>query len=135
MVNPKRWKQRYQNFHKAYVLLTDGVSLGSYDALQEAGLIQTFQFTFELAWKTMKDYLELAGFDIVSPRDTIKQAFQAGYISDGQIWLEALDKRNMMSHMYDQAIAQEAILRIKTQYYPLITEIHDFFGKLLETEA
>jgi nucleotidyltransferase substrate binding protein (TIGR01987 family) len=97
MVNKIRWKQRFQNFERAYTRRSDGVELKNYDSLQEAGLIQTFEFTFELGWKTLKDYLELLGFDASSPRDVIKQAFQAGFVSNGHLWLDALDKRNLMS--------------------------------------
>jgi nucleotidyltransferase substrate binding protein (TIGR01987 family) len=126
MVNKLRWKQRYQNYEKAYARLSEGILLDNYDSLQEAGLIQTFEFTFELGWKTLKDYLELLGFDAVSPRDVIKQAFQAGYISDGHLWLDALDKRNLMAHLYDEHIAQEVLNSIKTKYYALLQELNSF---------
>jgi len=126
MVNEIRWKQRFQNFAKAYDRLSEGVKLESYDSLQEAGLIQTFEFTFELGWKTLKDYLELSGFDAASPRDVIKQAFQAGFISNGHLWLDALDKRNLMSHIYDENIAQEVLMAIKNKYYALLQELYGF---------
>ena len=127
MVNADRWKQRFQNFDKAFKLLEEGVARKDYDALQEAGIIQTFEFTFELAWKTLKDYLELMGFNATSPRETIKLAFQAQYISDGHGWLDALDKRNLMSHIYQEEIAQEAISNIKSKYFILLQELHTFF--------
>jgi nucleotidyltransferase substrate binding protein (TIGR01987 family) len=132
MVNEIRWKQRFQNFDKAYKRLSEGVELNNYDTLQEAGLIQTFEFTFELGWKTLKDYLELLGFDISSPRDVIKQAFQAGYISNGHLWLDALDKRNLMSHIYDENIAQEVLMSIKDKYFVLMKELHSFLSSKID---
>ncbi len=132
MVNEIRWKQRFQNFEKAYKKLSEGVEYASYDSLQEAGLIQTFEFTFELGWKTLKDYLELLGYDAGSPRDVIKQAFQAGYISNGHLWLDALDKRNLMAHIYDENIAQEVLMSIKDKYFILMKELHDFLSSKID---
>lgn len=132
MVNEIRWKQRFQNYKKAYTKLSEGIELDSYDSLQEAGLIQTFEFTFELGWKTLKDYLELLGFDAGSPRDVIKQAFQAGYISNGHLWLDAMDKRNLMSHIYDENIAQEVLMSIKDKYFVLMKELYDLLSSKID---
>lgn len=80
-----RWKQRFQNYEKAYLRLKEGAEMLSCDPsnfLMQAGLIQMFEFTFELAWKVMKDFLESEGFQVASPKSTIRQAFQSGYISN-----------------------------------------------------
>ncbi|MDN5323645.1 MAG: hypothetical protein PWQ67_2099, partial [Clostridia bacterium] len=87
------------------------------------GLIQCFEYTFELAWKTMKDYLEQEGFDIKSPRKTIQTAFQIQLITDGHAWIDALEKRNLMAHTYDEAKAQEAEELIREKYYTIINEL------------
>lgn len=86
-----RWKQRFQNFEKAFIFLKKGVELGKYDDLQRAGLVQSFEFTFELAWKTLKDYLEKQGLEVPYPREVIKSAFSTHLIVDGSLWIEMLD--------------------------------------------
>lgn len=69
---------------------------------EEAGIIQTFEFTFELGWETLKDLLEAEGYAPKTPRETIKQAFQISFITNGEMWLDALEKRNVLSHAYDE---------------------------------
>jgi len=118
-----RWKQRFQNFEKAFKKLHQAVDLGEYSELERAGLIQTFEFTFELAWKTLKDILEFEGFEVKSPRETIKQAFQTGYIKDGEGWLDVLAKRNLMSHTYDDEVSEEVSDLIQNHYYFLMAEL------------
>ncbi|MBP1970666.1 nucleotidyltransferase substrate binding protein (TIGR01987 family) [Virgibacillus natechei] len=75
--------------------------------------------TFELACKVLKDYLEAKGYVIKSPRETLKQAFQNGLIEDGHAWIDALSKRNLTTHTYDEALADKFILEIKQIYAPL----------------
>lgn len=78
-----RWKQRFQNFDKAFRRLQQGIRIFEKDPdniLMQAGLIQMFEFTFELSWKVLKDFLESEGFTVQSPKSTIRQAFQCGYI-------------------------------------------------------
>ena len=96
-----RWKQRFSNYEKAFGELSAAVARGSYDKLSQAGLIQMFELVFELAWKTLKDKLEYDGLKANSPRDTIKIAFQNSYIQNGELWIEALDNRNLLAHTYD----------------------------------
>jgi nucleotidyltransferase substrate binding protein (TIGR01987 family) len=79
-----RWKQRFENFEKAYKRLQEVIDTPELNELERNGLIQRFEFTVELAWKTLKDFLNAEGFDIKSPKETIRQAFQSGYIGDGK---------------------------------------------------
>lgn len=118
-----RWKQRLRNFQKVMIQLEDGVKLQHYSNLEKAGLIKTVEFTFELAWKTLKDLLESEGYDLKSPRIVIKQAFKSGYIDDGDSWLELLEKRNYLTHSYDDIQTNEAIVMIKEKYYPLLLKL------------
>ncbi len=74
-----RWKQRFQNFEKVFLFLKKGKELGAYDELQGAGLVQSFEFTFELAWKTLKDYLQEQGLAVQYPREIIKQSVLKKY--------------------------------------------------------
>lgn len=80
-----RWKQRFQNFEKAFKLLEQTTPIDAPSIAERAGLIQFFEMIFELAWKLLKDFLEEEGFVVKSPRDTVKQAFQAEYIKDGHV--------------------------------------------------
>jgi nucleotidyltransferase substrate binding protein (TIGR01987 family) len=113
-----RWQQRFENFCKALIKLKSACERDEYSELEQAGLIQTFEFCFELGWKTLKDLLFYEGFDAKSPRDVIRQAFEVEYLSenDTEIWLDALDKRNLFSHTYDEEIAGEAVKLITGSY-------------------
>ena len=91
--------------------------------MERAGLIQFFEISFELAWKTLKDMLIYEGYDVNSPKSTLKQAFANGTIADGELWLKALDGRNLFSHTYDNELAEEAIDLIKKTYSPLLFDL------------
>lgn len=118
-----RWKQRFSNYAKALSQLNEFMEQGELNKFEQQGLIQCFEYTFELAWKTMKDYLESEGFTVPSPRSAIQRAFQAGLIQDGHLWIDALEKRNLMAHTYDEALAQEAINLIRNHYYPVLVAL------------
>lgn len=120
MSNQERWLQRLQNLNKAYRRLQDACAKPEYTELEIAGLVQTYEFTFELAWKTLKDRLLFEGYEVNSPREVIKKAFEMGIIAGVDQWLEALDSRNLFSHTYDNAIAQEAVEAIKTKLEPML---------------
>ena len=124
-----RWKQRFQNFDKAFSMLSEFMAKGDLNKFEEQGLVQCFEYTFELSWKTMKDYLEFSGFSVKSPRETIQTAFQNGMISDGHTWIDALDKRNIMAHTYNETTAREAVDLIRTKYFLLLKQLHDFLEK------
>ena len=82
-----RWKQRFQNYEKAFNRLSRAIEIVRItpdDDLLQSGLVQTYEYTFELAWKTLKDYLEMEGFLLRSPRETIRQGFQSGYITNAE---------------------------------------------------
>lgn len=128
-----RWKQRFQNFDKAFKRLADAILIIRKDpdnVLLQAGLIQTYEFTFELAWKTLKDYLEMEGFTVPSPRATLRPAFQCGYIQQGDVWLKALNDRNLTAHTYDDEIAKEVIADIQQTYYFLLKDLHQWLMEL-----
>lgn len=126
---PLRWEQRFQSFKKAFQQLKKAVKKPRYTALEQAGMTQMFNFTFELAWKTLKNLLEAKGYNLDSPRNTIKQAFQSGYINDADIWLDALEKRNIMAHVYDDMQSRKVISLIKNTYFPLLADVYTFLQK------
>lgn len=123
MTQDIRWKQRFSNFKKATIQLTEFIEKGDLNKFELQGLIQCFEYTFELAWKTMKDYLEFEGYEVKSPRSTIQTAFQTQLITEGHIWIDALEKRNLMAHTYDEEVANQAEELIKINYYPVIREL------------
>ena len=124
-----RWKQRFQNFENAFLFLSKGCKLDVYDELQGVGLIQSFEFTFELGWKTLKDFLQEQGVDVQFPREVIKQAFAAQLIEDGALWIEMLDKRNELSHTYNQEQAKRAIQAVRNSYFQGIEQVYHAMKK------
>lgn len=89
-----RWRERFQNFDKAYHQLQSAINnFEKLNKLEKEGLIQRFEYTFELAWKTMKDYLEAQGIEAKFPRDVVKSAFHYEAIRDGEIWMDMLEKK------------------------------------------
>ncbi|WP_455621853.1 nucleotidyltransferase substrate binding protein [Parabacteroides sp.] len=124
-----RWKQRFRNFDKAFHRLDEAMRILPLDPdnfLLQAGIIQIYEFTFELAWKTLKDYLDSEGFTTPSPKATLRQAFQSGYIQDGDLWLKALNDRNLTSHTYDDVIAMEVVRDIQGHYFYLLKDLHEW---------
>lgn len=120
-----RWKKRFENYKKAVSQLKEFMEKESLNKFEVQGLIQCFEYTFEFAWKTMKDYLEAEGFEVKSPRQTLMTAFQTGLITEGHIWIDALQKRNLMAHTYDESKVIEAEKLIKDQYYAEIVALAD----------
>ena len=123
-----RWKQRFQNFEAAYRLLAEALADGDSELsdLEKEGVVQRFEYTYELAWKTLKDYLEASGLVIapVTPKQVIKEAFAAKLIADGVVWMRMLDHRNLLSHTYDRSVFDAAISAIEADYLPVIGELY-----------
>ena len=93
--------------------------------LERDGVIQRFEYTFELSWKTMKDYLIYNGVQVSLPREVIKQAFHHQLIRDGQVWIDMLEDRNLMAHVYQEQAALIAGKSIRERYAPAIEQIHN----------
>ena len=130
MTNDIRWKQRFQNFDRGLVLLREALENGpsALSALEKEGVIQRFEYTFELSWKTIKDFLEAGGLVInpVTPRQVIKDAFAAKVIGDGQTWIDMLDHRNLLSHTYDFLVFEKAVDAIHARYLPAMESLHEY---------
>ncbi len=118
-----RWKQRFQNLEKAFSSLEKALTKSSISELERAGLIKIYELTFELAWKTLKDYLEDKAILIKYPRDTIKEAFKYELIEDGELWLEMLGNRNLMVHAYDETRAKLAQMLITDKYFEALKQV------------
>ena len=119
-----RWQQRFYNFNKAFKQLERFNEVESLNEMEQQGLIKAFEYTFELAWKTLQDLLKVKGYiDIVGPRPVIEQSFQDGYISDGNGWMRMHKSRNLTSHTYDEQTAEEIIENIRNEYYDLLRNL------------
>lgn len=130
MNSDTRWKQRFQNFDRALVLLREALERGPgvLSNLEKEGVIQRFEYTFELAWKTIKDFLEEGGLIIspLTPRQVLKDAYVAKVLADGQGWIDMLDHRNLLSHTYDFAVFEKAVDAIAARYLPALEDLHEF---------
>ena len=115
-----RWKQRLQNYKKALATLKNATELAAareLTDLEKQGTIQGFEFTFELAWNVMKDYLEEQGITgIIGSKGAVRQAFNKGLIEDGQVWMDMIKDRNLAAHSYDEETAKELIVAITDNY-------------------
>ncbi len=130
-----RWKQRFSNYAKVFQSLTEAVELSrqrELSALEQQGLIQTFKFTHELAWKVLKDYLEYQGVaEIVGSRDASRLAFQNSLVLDGEVWMQMIAARNQTAHTYNLKIAQAVVESILNQFYPAFKQFAQKFDALV----
>ena len=131
-----RWIQRFDNFKRAFAQLAQAAALAKQRKLSELekqGLIQAFECTHELAWNTMKDFLEARGTKekIYGSRDATREAFAAGMIENGEAWMKMIAHRNETSHTYNEEIAEAIAEAILTRY---VTEFEGFQRSFLELE-
>jgi len=128
-----RWMQRFNHFVKALSQLREAVALAQQrplSKLEGQGLIQAFEFTHELAWNTLKDFLEERGVqDMYGSRDVTRQAFKMGLIENGETWMDMIKSRNLTSHTYEEATAAEIVSAIRAAYF---SEFEAFQIKLQE---
>lgn len=128
MPQETRWRYRFTNFSRAYSLLREALedSAQSLNQLEREGVIQRFEFTFELSWNLLKDKLEHDGIILptITPRAIIRQAFQAKLIDDCETWLDMLVDRSLMSRAYDFEKFQAVILRIHTRYLAILDALY-----------
>ena len=122
-----RYIERLKNLENALKRLKEGIEIPNPDTLQIDGILQRFEFTFELSWKTIKDYLEYEGFSekIGSPREIIQQAFKQHIIEDGDGWIKMMLARNSLSHLYDEETSRKIYNEIKEKYVHLINDVVD----------
>lgn len=138
-----RWEQRFSNYVKALHKLSQAVEYIKHNFTDEdepndssdsgfvlneiirEGLIQRFEYTHELAWKTMKDYAFYQGnTNVGGSRDATREAFQLKLVSNGEIWMDMIGSRNKTSHTYNEEIADEIYSKILKEYYPAFLEFH-----------
>ncbi|MCD8513134.1 nucleotidyltransferase substrate binding protein [Nitrincola schmidtii] len=133
-----RWKQRFRNFSRAFSLLREALELqpSQLNQLEKEGIIQRFEYTFELAWKVLKDVMESDGIalDQISPKAVVRQAYSAKYIDNPEVWLNMIGDRNLMSHTYDFTKFEAVINTLRESYLPELEAFyHDLIAKELES--
>ncbi len=122
-----RWQQRFDNFKKALNQLDGAVTLDR----EKQGLIQAFEYTHELAWNTLKDFLEESGNkNIYGFKDTTRLAFHSGLIENGEIWMNMIQSRNQSSHTYNEEVAEEIVTKIINNYYHEFAALNDTLDEL-----
>ena len=121
-----RWKQRFMNYEKALHQLIDAIKTNGenpVDIIKE-GIIQRFEFTHELGWKVLKDYLEYEGYqNINGSRSATREAFNKGIIQNGQSWMDMIEGRNQTVHTYNHSILEIEFNKILKIYSPLFLEL------------
>jgi nucleotidyltransferase substrate binding protein (TIGR01987 family) len=129
-----RWQQRFDNYQRAYAQLASAVELmrsRELSDLEKQGVIQAFEFTWELAWNLLKDYLSWQGeTEITGARDAIRASFKHGLIKEGQIWMAMLQDRNRTSHTYNESTMREILTGIDARYQPQLGSLHSHFEAL-----
>ncbi|MFT6214767.1 MAG: nucleotidyltransferase substrate binding protein (TIGR01987 family) [Roseivirga sp.] len=132
MAEDIRWHQRFSNYNKALNQLEKAVQLAKerdLSDLEEQGIIQAFEFTHELAWKTTKDFIENQGnTKIYGSKEATREAFQLGLILDGEGWMDMIKSRNESSHTYNEKTAAGISKKITETYYQLFKD----FGVKME---
>ena len=121
-----RWVQRFSNFKKALAKLGEVAILDTdcLSELEKEGMIQRFEYTFELAWKTLQDLLESKGYqDIAGPNPVLEQSLKDGYINDEMKWRNMKKSRELTSHTYNSETADDIAENIASEYYELLRKL------------
>ena len=130
-----RWQRRFSNYKKALQQLQSAVELREQRALsnlEKQGVIQAFEFTHELGWNVLKDYLQDQGNqNIKGSKDATREAFKLALIADGEQWMAMIQSRNVSSQTYNEHIAEELVSVIVQQYFPLFVELQTEMEKYL----
>jgi len=133
-----RWIQRFQNYKKAFSQLREAVELmekRQLSNLEKQGVVQAYEFTHELAWMVLKDFLQSRGnTEIYGSRDATKAAFTLGIINDGETWMQMIKSRNLTSHTYNESTVEEIICLIKDDYYKAFEQLQETMNEFAKKE-
>lgn len=131
-----RWHQRLSNYQKALTQLNNGIKTFSerkLNDLERQGLIQSFEFTHELAWNVMKDFFYYQGnFEIRGSRDATREAMKFGLIGNGERWMDMIISRNKTTHTYNEETAKKIVEAISDRYVELF---NDFNKKMISIKT
>jgi nucleotidyltransferase substrate binding protein (TIGR01987 family) len=120
-----RWIQRFNNFGKALSQLRKFIAKGELNEFEEQGLIQAFEYTYELAWNTIEDYFDSQGeTNINGSRDSFRLAFRRGIIENGELWMDMVKSRTLTSHTYNEDIARQIASDITEKYFLEFEKLH-----------
>lgn len=120
-----RWIQRFNNLSKALKQLSKFVEKGKLNELEKQGLIQAFEYTYELAWNTLKDYFEPQGeTEIYGSRDAFRLAFRRGLIENGEAWMDMIKTRTLTSHTYNEETAEKIANDTANIYFQEFMALH-----------
>ncbi|MBK1695033.1 nucleotidyltransferase [Chromatium weissei] len=132
------WKQRFDNYGKAFNELKESLELAEtrpLSKLEKQGVIQGFEYTHELAWNLMKDYLAFYGHvGLIGSHDTTREAFKRGIITNGETWMEMIQSRNLTSHAYDRNIAERIYTAIFLRFFPEFAALYGYFLQRITEE-
>lgn len=130
-----RWVQRFSNFNKAIAQLTKFIQKGDLNELELQGLVQSFEYNFELAWNTIKDFYESQGeTNIQGSRDAFRIAFKRGLVENGEIWMEMVTSRTLTSHTYNEETVLEITSAIIKDFYPELIKLQNKLRKIEQNE-
>jgi nucleotidyltransferase substrate binding protein (TIGR01987 family) len=130
-----RWIQRFNNFSKALSQLRKFIEKGELNEFEEQGLIQAFEYTYELAWTTIKDYFEAQGeTNINGSRDSFRLAFRRGIIEEGELWMDMIKSRVLTSHTYNEDIARQIAGEISNKYFFEFERLHNTLQSFQENK-
>lgn len=124
----KRWNEKLIDFGKALLRLNEAIDESKNNTLSSTlkdGVIQRFEFCYEICWKLIKYYLENEGIqEAKSPKSTFREAFKIGIIQDGEKWIDMLNDRNLTSHVYDEEVAFDIYGKILLTYFKQMNDMH-----------
>jgi nucleotidyltransferase substrate binding protein (TIGR01987 family) len=136
MAQDIRWIRRLSNYQKALAQLRKFIAKGELNELEEQGLIQAFEYTHELAWNTLKDFLQSRGNQaIYGSRDATREAFRLGLLEEGETWMDMIQSRNKTSHTYNEETAKEIVNDIQMRYFPLFERLREELERLKTEET
>jgi nucleotidyltransferase substrate binding protein (TIGR01987 family) len=135
MTDDIRWIQRLQNWNRALAQLSKFMQREELNELEEQGLIQSFEYNHELAWKTQKDYLEDQGYDeLFGSKNVARRAFEVGLVNNGEVWLDMIKSRNLSSHTYNEDVTRAIITAIIDNYFENLCELNQKLNQLADKE-
>ena len=136
MTHDIRWQQRFANYGKAMQNLGEAVALAAerpLSNLEQQGLIQAFEFTHELGWNVLKDFLEFKGITgLIGSRDASRSAFKNALVTDGEAWMDMIKARNQTSHTYNLDVADEVAQAILSRFYPAFVALRQTLSAHLD---
>jgi len=126
-----RWKQRLKNFAKAFDQLKRFISQNELNELEKQGLIQCFEYNYELSWNVIKDFYESQGeVSIQGSRDAFRLAFNRGLVADGELWMEMIKSRTLTAHTYNEETMIQILNAIKLKYFGAFQKLVDKLNEL-----